>query len=162
MAIMTNAAGVQEGIFRVNQPKVVFESFADETVLVNLDSGFYYSLGGCAGRVLALVDEGNPVETIPGLLLGEFSGDPATIKIETEKFIAQLAAEAIFVPAPPADVRKAGEQASAGVTGAAAVHPPFQPPTIEKFSDMQELLLLDPIHEVDEMGWPHAAAPEQG
>ncbi len=159
---MTNAAGVREGAFRVNQPKVVFESFVDETVLVNLDSGFYYSLGGCAGRVLTLLDEGNVAETIPGHLLREFSGDPAAIRMEIEKFIAELAAEAILVPVPPADIRKVEKQAPGGDIGTAAARPPFQPPTIEKFSDMQELLLLDPIHEVDEMGWPHAPAPEQG
>ena len=31
----------------------------------------------------------------------------------------------------------------------------FEHPTIEKYDDMQELLLLDPIHEVDEDGWPN-------
>jgi hypothetical protein len=160
MESMSNAPGFREGLFRVNQPKVVFESFDDETVLVNLESGFYYSLGGCAGRVLALLDAGNPVETIPGYLLEEFSGDPGTIKMETEKFIAGLAEEAILVPARAGDVRSVGRQAPAGETGGTL--PPFQTPTIEKFSDMQELLLLDPIHEVDEMGWPHAPAPEQG
>ena len=147
-------------MYRVNQPKVVFESFGDETVLVNLDSGFYYSLQGCAGRVLALLDEGNPVEAIPGCLLGEFSGDPDTIKMETENFISELAAEAILVPRPPADSRKV-EKETPNETGEAASRPPFQSPTMEKFSDMQDLLLLDPIHEVDEMGWPHLA-PEAG
>jgi hypothetical protein len=33
----------------------------------------------------------------------------------------------------------------------------FVSPVLEKFSDLQELLLLDPIHEVDEEGWPHKA-----
>jgi hypothetical protein len=28
-------------------------------------------------------------------------------------------------------------------------------PSFEKYSDMQEMLLLDPIHEVSEAGWPH-------
>ena len=36
----------------------------------------------------------------------------------------------------------------------------FEFPIIEKFTDMQELLLLDPIHEVDEKGWPHQAAED--
>ena len=31
----------------------------------------------------------------------------------------------------------------------------FSPPVFEKFMDLQDLLLLDPIHEVDEIGWPH-------
>jgi hypothetical protein len=33
---------------------------------------------------------------------------------------------------------------------------PFAAPALNTFSDMQELLLLDPIHEVDEAGWPVA------
>jgi hypothetical protein len=32
----------------------------------------------------------------------------------------------------------------------------FIPPTFEKFTDMEDMLLLDPIHEVDEEGWPMA------
>ena len=30
----------------------------------------------------------------------------------------------------------------------------FAPPAFEKFTDMEELLLLDPIHEVGDTGWP--------
>ena len=32
----------------------------------------------------------------------------------------------------------------------------YEPPVIECYPDMQELLLLDPIHEVDETGWPRS------
>ena len=38
---------------------------------------------------------------------------------------------------------------------------PFVPPTLEKYTDMQDLVLLDPVHEVDERGWPHAQAAAQ-
>ncbi len=37
---------------------------------------------------------------------------------------------------------------------------PYAPPALETYTDMQELLLLDPIHDVDETGWP-AARPHQ-
>jgi hypothetical protein len=30
----------------------------------------------------------------------------------------------------------------------------YKPPAIERFDDLEELLVLDPIHEVDEAGWP--------
>jgi hypothetical protein len=26
---------------------------------------------------------------------------------------------------------------------------------VAKYSDMEDLIMLDPIHEVDESGWPH-------
>jgi hypothetical protein len=29
------------------------------------------------------------------------------------------------------------------------------PPALEKFTNMQDILLLDPIHDVSDMGWPH-------
>ena len=32
--------------------------------------------------------------------------------------------------------------------------PAFVTPELHKFTDMQELLLVDPIHEVTEEGWP--------
>lgn len=33
---------------------------------------------------------------------------------------------------------------------------PFSIPASQKFTEMQELLLVDPIHEVDpQAGWPH-------
>ena len=31
-------------------------------------------------------------------------------------------------------------------------------PTLQKYSDMQDLLLIDPVHEVDETGWPNRPA----
>ena len=35
----------------------------------------------------------------------------------------------------------------------------YEAPAVHKYTDMENLLLLDPIHEVEEeAGWPHAAA----
>ena len=47
--------------------------------------------------------------------------------------------------------------AAADVGGVERV--PYVPPVLEKFTDMQDLILLDPVHEVSERGWPHAAIP---
>ena len=30
----------------------------------------------------------------------------------------------------------------------------FEAPSLEKYTDMQDLVLLDPVHEVDQTGWP--------
>jgi hypothetical protein len=32
----------------------------------------------------------------------------------------------------------------------------FVPPKLEKYTDMQDIILLDPVHQVDNRGWPHA------
>jgi hypothetical protein len=35
-------------------------------------------------------------------------------------------------------------------------------PVLNKYTDMQDLLLLDPIHEVDERGWPNSVEAGRG
>ena len=49
-----------------------------------------------------------------------------------------------------------GERAPADVPRSALE---FAPPRLEKYSDLEDLLVLDPIHDVDEAGWPIAKAP---
>ncbi len=148
------------GVYRVNRPQVAFESFGDETLLVNLESGYYYSLQGCSGQVLELIEQGYRLETVIAYLSREFSGDPADIQTRITHFVEELAAEGILVPGiSPPDPAPTSETPD-GSPGELALRPAFQPPAIEKFSDMQDLLLLDPIHEVDEMGWPHQPVQE--
>jgi len=58
--------------------------------------------------------------------------------------------------------------AAAETPGAAApfrlaLDPPsvtFEPPAIEIFTGMEPLLLPDPLHEVDERGWPYRRSDE--
>jgi hypothetical protein len=33
----------------------------------------------------------------------------------------------------------------------------FVPPVLERYDDMEDLLLLDPVHDVDAQGWPQPA-----
>ena len=37
---------------------------------------------------------------------------------------------------------------------------PYQAPVLQAFDDMQDLLLFDPIHEVEPTGWPQVSPPE--
>jgi hypothetical protein len=35
-------------------------------------------------------------------------------------------------------------------------------PKLEKYTDMEDLLLLDPIHDVQEVGWPQTSGEKAG
>ena len=41
---------------RVNRPTVISETIDGEAVVINLDSGHYYSLDGTAGEIWSLVE----------------------------------------------------------------------------------------------------------
>ena len=117
---------------RINAPDIIQETFDDESVIVNLRQGLYYSLNKTA---LPLWEEIVKGTCLDQLHAGghEFSADKVV------GFLKELRAENLII-VEGEDIPEAGS------------------PTdfLQKFEDLQDLLLLDPIHDVDERGWPHA------
>ena len=121
--------------FRINSPKVIHQVFETEVVVVNLESGDYYSIRGSGIAIWRALDQGIEDDQIVAAF-----GSAA----ETKSFLDQLQREELIVVDP---ARAAGPNSAVSETAAG-------PPTIEKFTDMRDLLLLDPIHELGEGGWP--------
>jgi coenzyme PQQ synthesis protein D (PqqD) len=141
--------------YRVNTPKVLHEAFEDETVLINLDSGNYYSFSGSGALIWDCIVRGDSVGFVIENLQIRFGGRDG-IAPAVEDFVRQLVEENLIVE-DSSGAAKNVEEERAKVFKAAQ----FEKPVLQKYSDMQDLLLLDPIHEVDEMGWPHALPPER-
>jgi hypothetical protein len=38
---------------------------------------------------------------------------------------------------------------------------PFETPLLEKHEDMQAMILIDPVHQVGALGWPHPADADE-
>ena len=129
--------------YRINSPKVIHQTFDTEVVIVNLESGNYYSVGGSGIDIWRLLEAGKSRDEITKV----FAANPEnTAKMES--FLDEIEREQLVVAAP--DNSAAREVASPKS---------FVAPTIEKFTDMRDLLLLDPIHELDESGWPKNLPP---
>jgi hypothetical protein len=105
----------------------------------------YYSLTGAGADVWALLDAGLAAPEIVELLAR--GAEPAVVDAGVQALIAQLLGEGLIARAD----RPAG--AAPALQGG-----PWVAPRLETFNDLQELLLLDPIHDVDERGWPRAKA----
>ena len=140
--------------FRINRPEVVCESFDGEVVAIHFASGNYYSLAGVAADILELLDDGYTVSEASESLARLYDGESHDIGGAVRNFVDELQQENLIVARESADVaRGTGRKMSAESQGAAE-KVAFEPPRLEKYSDMQDLLLLDPIHDVDEIGWP--------
>ncbi len=133
----------------VNEPSVISEVIDGETIVLNFESGHYYSFNPTASEIWLRVSSGDPVALASEHVARRFAGDPATIRGEVEDFVRRLAEERLIRPA-------VGDVAAAppGAAEAPAAESTFSSPSFEKFTDMEELLLLDPIHEVSDSGWP--------
>jgi hypothetical protein len=123
--------------YSIDTNKVVSEIFNDEAVIVNLASGAYYSFKGSAITIWQLLGAGYSDEEI----IGQFK-DAESIN----KFIAFLAQENLI------------STADTVVKETLTFDQQFTLPEYKKYDDMKDLLLLDPIHEVDQTGWPHKKA----
>ncbi len=138
--------------YRINQPAVIAEVIDGEAIVVNLDSGAYYSLRGSACAIWELFAAQLTAADVTAAMTARFTGSPAVIEAGVKTLLEELVGEQLLTPAVDAHPVPLPQPANGH-----AVHPPFEPPMLEKFTDMADLLLLDPIHEVGEMGWPQAA-----
>jgi hypothetical protein len=131
-----------------NTPGITSELFDDEVVIVNFESGRYHSLQGSGRLIWQWLEAPVTLDQILSRAATDFSGDREEIDRDIRDFVATLQAEGLIAAvASDAAARMAtNDAASASI--------PFTPPLLNTFSDMQELLLLDPIHDVDEAGWP--------
>lgn len=141
------------GTYQIDRTRVVFEQFEDETVLVNTETGYYYSLSPSGTDILRLLEDGCPAENLAHALFGN-SNDISHLTILIESFVQRLISEGILVDrASDLPFETNGEHREPLYSDIAG----FPPPALERFDDVRDLLLIDPIHEVDqEYGWPKA------
>jgi hypothetical protein len=126
---------------------VVFEAFPDETIAVNLETGRYFSLDPIGAETLELLTSGRELGATIEHLAVRYDADPVGVELAVVDFTRRSLAEGLL--------QAACERSSADacpVPEAAGIA--FSPPTLIIYSDMEDLLLLDPIHEVDATGWP--------
>ena len=134
--------------YRINSPPVVLETVDEETIIVNLDTGSYYDLNHTGGRLLEAFGRGLGLDAAIDRIASDYSVDREGVAAAPETLVGQLEEEGIVVAADdPA--------ANGAVNGWEPPAKPYEAPALSKYTDMQELLLLDPVHEVDGAGWPN-------
>lgn len=120
---------------RANTESVVLQAIRDDLVLVNLENGIYYSLIGSAAFIFSVLDSGCPQEELIGLLSSSYSEDLLSFKTDIDSFVQQLLGDSLLVTGV----------GSSNLNAQDFFSQPFQSPILNKYEDLQELLLLDPV-----------------
>lgn len=138
--------------YRIRTPQVASQSLQGESVLINFESGCYYSAEGLGSIIITLLEQGATVGEIVDHL-----GVGGELRSTIRAFVAELEREELIAPALEAGPGGRARQALPVDSGAG-------PPVLRKFSDLQDLLLLDPIHESGDAGWPWppGVPPQEG
>ncbi len=134
--------------YQLDSTNIATEIFDNEAVLINIPQGKYYNVRGNTGiRILEMLREPTSFESIISTISNGFETDNETdLKTELEGFINQLANENIIIPAT--------EVSSFEIEDTDFKYP-YEKAELEIFDDMQELIMLDPVHDVESFkGWP--------
>lgn len=142
----------------VNTPNVVHETIDGEAILLDLNTGSYFSLDGSGAIIWEFIDKTGDWQQVIGVLSAGNPDKSELVSASVRGFVEELVKEGLLV--------KASHEMPAGGAGLlmsrlAEVSGDFKPPLVNKYTDMQDLLLLDPIHEVDEKGWPESKSTGQ-
>ncbi len=123
--------------YRIAPPPIIYEILDGEVVILNLEAGIYYNLKESGAEIWQLLQNGASLEQIAAYYEGA-----EDVRAEIDSFLKELLAEKIIIFSEESELVNPIERR------------PFRRPVLHRYSDMQELLLLDPIHEVDQIGWP--------
>jgi hypothetical protein len=140
---------------KVNEPNVVHETIDGETILLDLKTGNYFSLDGAGAHIWDFIALKGDWKKAVDLLVENNVKQKEVISAEVERFVAELIKEGLLVQTDEFSARE-DENAKEVENNLKKTATDFRSPVVNKYSDMQDLLLLDPIHDVDEKGWPES------
>lgn len=139
--------------YRLNSSNVVHDTIDGEVLAIRSDTGTYYSMQGSTASAWCALISGAELDAMVEALAAHHDADVDVVRQALVAFGTELQTELLLVE---------GTADSAAVVelptetqGQAWEHPRF-----EKYTDMQDLLLFDPIHEVEPSGWPAVTRDE--
>ena len=137
--------------YKINSPHIVHDTFDGETILVNLKNGNYYSFDKLGVVIWELIEMNAGLEKISGIFSQKFLDAAKKAETDVQAFIQNLLDEKLIVEdSGSATMDLTDEQISEKMKEFAS----YESPVMNKYTDMQDMLLLDPIHDTDEKGWP--------
>lgn len=131
--------------YRINAPTCISEAVEDDLILINLTTGLYYNMRHESAKAWQALEQGaKPSDLITANTWNE------TQCAQFQQYLQYLLDEQLLVICPDS-----GNQVEVPRIDLSDTQDPFQ---VDVFTDMQEMLLLDPIHDASaDLGWPHKA-----
>lgn len=123
--------------YAVDNERIAAETMAGEAVILDLSSGDYYSLHGAGGLGWALLSRGHSAEQAAARLGAHFGVPAGKARADVDRLLGELLERELLVAHPNAVPEEPTEQEL----------PPegeYTELTLEVFTDMGELLALDP------------------
>lgn len=133
--------------FGVDEPSVIHECVDGEVLIVNLRQGAYFSLVGAAAEIWNALAAGASTDELVATLVARFDAPAETLTTAVSSFVGELLREQLVVA-------RSNATATFVVPTWDAAKEPFEAPLLSRYTDIEEHMKVDPVHEVDDAGWP--------
>jgi hypothetical protein len=146
----------QFDLFRINSSKIVHETIDGEVIIINFENGSYYSLNAAGKDIWNCLEKNFNLSRITVEITARYKGNNEEIKKDLNQFLVELEKEELIIL--DKEMKDNGPEISPNKLEINEEREKlkYEKPELRKYTDMKEMLLLDPIHEVDETGWPSA------
>ena len=136
--------------YETTGPNIVSQSIDGEVIILSLDKGYYFSLRGSGALIWqSLIESHITMEEVFEVLKSRYEVSEQGMWTVLSSFVDQLISEGLIKQS--AGIAEKGS----GISTHTGQKTPFIEPVLEKYTDMKDLLFLDPIHEIDPaQGWP--------
>ena len=130
-----------------NTQQVVSDMIDGEMMLLNMEAGNYYSLTGVGAPLWEHLRSGIEQSELLKALAAAFPQEQVeSLETDLQNFLNSLREESLIL------------EGEAGTPATPTFPQDYKAPGLDKYTDLQDLLLIDPIHEADESGWPATAS----
>lgn len=117
--------------------EVIAKVMDGEAVIINLANGKYYSLEKVGGAIWEMIEEGCGLGEIVDRLVARYDVPPAQAESDVLRLADELVKEDLVI----ADEQAPSTRQPAAASGQRL---PYEVPQLDVYTDMEELLALDP------------------
>lgn len=139
--------------FVIRHKDVTHERLDGEVIAVNLLTGRYYSMTGSAADCWTAIAMTGSVLASAELLRDVYGADA-----EPERDVARFVSACIEAGL----IEESTAQFTQDVVGALPSdyqRTQWLVPRLDEYEDLQDLILVDPVHDTSALGWPHVEDP---
>lgn len=124
--------------FQRDSENVAAKVMDGEAVIINLANGMYYSMDNTGAVTWAMIAAGCSLDEVATALAGRYDVSRERALADVDRLVGELLAESLLVPAGHGlAALHAEEDPSGGKL-------PYEPPILNAYRDMGDLLALDP------------------
>jgi hypothetical protein len=136
-------------VFKFNSPRIASELIDGEYVIVDFDNGHYFNADQISSWILFHFANGQTFSDVLLKVQDKYPVDREKMEQSLRSYLDELIDNMILVKD---DIQ---ERTVSEDLNSFTLPPSFIEPVLNKYTDLEELLLLDPIHDISpETGWP--------